>query len=48
MARKNTFTEKVFKPIVMHQPFIISQAPGSLNIYVVMVLKLLIVGGMKL
>ena len=25
------FTEKVFKPIVMHQPFIISQAPGSLE-----------------
>jgi len=25
------FTEKVFKPIVMHQPFVVLQAPGSLE-----------------
>lgn len=25
------FTEKVFKPIVLHQPFVILQAPGSLE-----------------
>ena len=25
------FTEKVFKPIVLHQPFIVLQAPGSLE-----------------
>jgi len=25
------FTEKIFKPIVSHQPFVVLQAPGSLN-----------------
>ena len=25
------FTEKIFKPIVMHQPFVVLQAPGSLE-----------------
>ena len=25
------FTEKIFKPIVLHQPFIVVQAPGSLE-----------------
>ena len=25
------FTEKIFKPIVMHQPFVVVQAPGSLK-----------------
>jgi hypothetical protein len=25
------FTEKVFKPIVLHQPFVVLQAPGSLS-----------------
>ena len=25
------FTEKIFKPIVMHQPFVVLQAPGSLS-----------------
>jgi hypothetical protein len=25
------FTEKVFKPIVLHQPFVVLQAPGSLT-----------------
>lgn len=25
------FTEKIFKPIVMHQPFLVVQAPGSLK-----------------
>ena len=25
------FTEKIFKPIVLHQPFVVVQAPGSLE-----------------
>jgi hypothetical protein len=25
------FTEKIFKPIVSHQPFVVLQAPGSLS-----------------
>ena len=25
------FTEKVFKPIVLHQPFVVAQAPNSLE-----------------
>jgi hypothetical protein len=25
------FTEKIFKPIVLHQPFVVAQAPGSLK-----------------
>tara|TARA_B100000989_G_scaffold125635_1_gene93157 strand:+ start:846 stop:1991 length:1146 start_codon:yes stop_codon:yes gene_type:complete len=25
------FTEKIFKPIVLHQPFVVAQAPGSLE-----------------
>ena len=29
--KKIHFTEKVFKPIVLHQPFVVLQAPGSLE-----------------
>ena len=25
------FTEKIFKPVVLHQPFVVLQAPGSLE-----------------